>query len=455
MCANNAHVQNLHNGCDMAFDKEWFRNRMKELGITQDDVGRAIGRDRSVASRLLSGELEFRIGHAQALKDIFQTTEAAILKHAGMEIMSENQKIDFIESVEAALEAFKNGEIVVVTDDDDRENEGDLIVAASLCTAEKMAFIVRHTSGIVCAPLSSARARSLRLDPMVATNDAPHSTAFTVSVDAREGTTTGISAAERTTTVRALANENMGPADFVRPGHVFPLIARDGGVLVRTGHTEATVDLCRLSGLPEVGVICEMVNDDGTVMRGPDVTAFAQTHGLKKISIAQLVAYRQVREKLVDRVSSFEIETEIGVLSAFAYSTPFDSVHHLALVYGRVGNGNDIPTRLHRADVVEDVFSGASSIKRALEYFKKDGRGVLIYLRDGTVGVPTQMLRQKPEEQTASEKARMQVWRDIGVGAQILRDLGVVSIKLLTRSANKFVALSGFGIEITSMESIN
>src|SRR6478609_6779296 len=190
-------------------------------------------------------------------------------------------------TVTEAIEAFAQGEIVIVTDDDDRENEGDLIVAASLCTTEKMAFIIRNTCGIVCAPLTATEARRLRLDPMVATNDAPLGTAFTVTVDVKHGLTTGISAEQRTNTVRALANNNMGAGDFVRPGHVFPLVAKDGGVLMRSGHTEAAVDLCRLASLPPVGVICELVNkDDGTVMAGAQIRDFAKTHGLKCISVA-------------------------------------------------------------------------------------------------------------------------------------------------------------------------
>jgi 3,4-dihydroxy 2-butanone 4-phosphate synthase/GTP cyclohydrolase II len=194
--------------------------------------------------------------------------------------------------VDAAIKAFAKGEIVVVTDDDDRENEGDLFVAASLCTPEKMAFIIRNTSGIVCAPLGAELARYLHLDPMVAENDAPLGTAFTISVDVRHGLTTGISAEERCNTVRALANDNSGPADFVRPDHVFPLLARQGGVLMRSGHTEACVDLCRLAGLAPVGVLSELMKDDGTVMRGPNVAAFAQKHGLVQVSLAELIAYR-------------------------------------------------------------------------------------------------------------------------------------------------------------------
>src|SRR5882757_2942467 len=247
-----------------------------------------------------------------------------------------------VDRVSAAIEAFRNGEIVVVTDDDDRENEGDLFVAASLCTPEKMAFIVRHTSGIVCAPMTVAEARRLRLDPMVSVNDAPLGTAFTVSVDFRHGLRTGISAEERVNTVRALANGNVGAADFVRPGHVFPLIAREGGVLMRSGHTEACVDLCRLAGLPPVGVLAELMNDDGTVMRGPELARFAETHGLKRITIADLIAYRQVREKLVERVSEFSVPTEIGTLKGYAYVTPFDAIHHMAFVYGRIGDGKGV-----------------------------------------------------------------------------------------------------------------
>src|SRR6476659_2340675 len=247
--------------------------------------------------------------------------------------------------VEAVVAAFAKGEIVVVADDDDRENEGDLFVAASLCTPEKMAFIIRNTSGIVCAPLDSEEAKRLHLNPMVAINDAPLGTAFTVSVDVRHGLTTGISAEERNNTVRALATGNSGANDFVRPGHVFPLVAKDGGVLMRSGHTEACIDLCSLAGLPSVGVLAELMNDDGTVMRGPTVTAFAERHKLAQISIAELIAYRQSRDKLVKRIAEFPVESEIGTLAGYAYVTPFDAVQHMAFVHGRIGEGHGVLTR--------------------------------------------------------------------------------------------------------------
>jgi 3,4-dihydroxy 2-butanone 4-phosphate synthase / GTP cyclohydrolase II len=354
--------------------------------------------------------------------------------------------------VDAAIAAFARGEIVVVTDDDDRENEGDLFIAASLCTPEKMAFIIRHTSGIVCAPLAAEEAKRLHLDPMVAANDAPLGTAFTVSVDYRHGLSTGISAEERTNTVRALANGNNGASDFVRPGHVFPLVARDGGVLMRSGHTEACVDLCRLAKLPAVGVLAELMNDDGTVMRGPAVAAFAKRHGLRRVSIAELIGYRQARDKLVERVGEFPVESEIGRLQGYAYVTPFDKVHHMAFVHGRIGDGLGVLARLHRADVIGDVFGGAKPIRAALKRFKADGRGVLVFLRDGTAGVPVTAIPRGDD--TASEAARTRQWREIGLGAQILKDLGISSIRLLTSAKLTYVGLAGFGIEIQSTETL-
>ncbi len=346
------------------------------------------------------------------------------------------------------LKAFAAGEIVVVTDDDDREGEGDLIVAASLCTAEKMAFIVRHTSGIVCAPITSADARRLRLDPMVAHNDSNHSTAFTVSIDYKPGMTTGISAEERTACCRALANPNVGAADFARPGHIFPLIARDGGVLLRSGHTEAAIDLCKLSGLPLVGVISELMNDDGTVMKGAQVAEFAKKNNLKHVTIADMISYRQAREKLIERVSTFTVESPIGPLEGHAYRSPFDPIYHVAFVYGGIGDGKNVLTRFHKPNILKDIFMGSTSVLKTLELFKKRGSGVLVYLRDGAAGVPVEPL----DTASSSEADRNRQWREVGVGAQILRDLGVCSIRNLTSSTHDYKGLSGFGIEIVCNE---
>jgi 3,4-dihydroxy 2-butanone 4-phosphate synthase / GTP cyclohydrolase II len=353
--------------------------------------------------------------------------------------------------IQEVLNAFARGELVVVTDDDDREGEGDLIIAASMCTAEKMAFIIRHTSGIVCAPITTDDARRLRLDPMVAHNESNHTTAFTVSIDYKPDNGTGISAEERASCCRALANPNAGASDFARPGHIFPLIARDGGVLLRSGHTEAAVDLCKLSGLPTVGVISELMNDDGTVMKGEQVARFAAANKLKHVTIADMIAYRQAREKLIERVATFTTESPIGPLQGYAYRSPFDEIAHAAFVYNGIGDGRNVLTRLHKPNIVKDLFTGQARMQVILQHFKKSGRGVLVYLRDGAAGVPVQ-----PVGQTQSAEAdRNRQWREVGVGAQILRDLGVTSIVNLTSSVHDYKGLSGFGIEIVSNERLD
>ncbi len=357
-----------------------------------------------------------------------------------------------------ALRAFERGEIVVVMDDDGRENEGDLIVAAVHCTPEKMAFIVRHTSGIVCAPMTREDARRFNLTPMVADNDAPHSTAFTVSVDFKHGTTTGISAEDRTLTVRNLANGNVGASDFVRPGHIFPLVAREGGVLMRSGHTEAAVDLCKLAGLPPVGVICELVNDDGTVKRGPQVSAFAEEHGLKQVSVADLIAYRQRQESLVERIDEFEIETPGGPARAYTYTLPWEAMQHLAIVFGDIRDGTEVPVRLHSEDVTSDVFGTQDKLRNLMRTMGEKKRGVIVYLREGSVGVghQTSRSRRKAGGEEAHDEAlrRESEWREVGLGAQILRDLGISSIVLLASRERHYVGLEGFGIEIAATEII-
>jgi 3,4-dihydroxy 2-butanone 4-phosphate synthase/GTP cyclohydrolase II len=377
------------------------------------------------------------------------------------------------DTVASAIAAIAEGQLVIVVDDADRENEGDLIMAGAKASPEQVAFMIRHTSGILCTPLPPEEARRLRLDPMVALNDAPMRTAFTVSVDYRFGLTTGISADERSNTVRALANANAAPDDFVRPGHIFPLIGRDGGVLVRSGHTEAAIDLTRLAGLPPVGLLAELVNDDGTVKRMAQLLEFAREHRLKTISVADLIAYRQQREQLVLRVGEFEVLTEVGPARAIAYATPFDSLHHLALIIGDLGDGADVPVRIHREQVISDVFAKrdgqpaslvqANLIPKALQRLGGKGRGVLIYLREGAAGVaasPSDELAAGMEAAAefagaGTERARTQQWREVGMGAQILRDLGVASIRLLATRHRHYVGLSGFGIDITATELID
>ncbi|MFO0992450.1 MAG: 3,4-dihydroxy-2-butanone-4-phosphate synthase [Hyphomicrobiales bacterium] len=407
---------------------------------SQSDLARLLGVTQGRISQLVAGakpSLELAVKIAAA------TDHQVRPQDFGDGEMAEALQLD---PVEDAIAAIARGEMVVVVDDDDRENEGDLVAAASKITPDQMAFMIRHCCGIVCAPITPEDARRLRLEPMVAQNEAPLGTAFTVSVDYRVGLTTGISSKERAATVHALANGNVQAADFVRPGHIFPLVAKSGGVLMRSGHTEAAVDLCRLAGLHPAGVICELVNDNGTVKRGPENLAFAREFGLKIISVADLIAYRQSRERLVEREKSFEVATPIGKAQGISYSTPFDSVRHLALIFGDISGGKDVPVRLHREDVVADVFGGPQGLSGVYDVFKREGRGILVYLREGTAGVPAGEMGQERSESAA---ARADNWRDVGLGAQILRNLNVHSIRLITASNRHYVGLSGFGIAIS------
>ncbi|THD44158.1 MAG: 3,4-dihydroxy-2-butanone-4-phosphate synthase [Bradyrhizobium sp.] len=423
---------------------------LARAGVTRADFARRIGVSPGAVTQICRPEAAWV--SRETAQRIVAETQGAVTPNDFLDdgVVAEKGQ-DMSNPVGEAVEAMARGEIIIVTDDDDRENEGDMIIAASLCTTEKMAFVIRYGCGIVCAPLTGDSARRLNLAPMVALNDAPLGTAFTVSVDVRHGLTTGISAEQRCNTVRALANGNMGANDFVRPGHVFPLIARDGGVLMRSGHTEAAVDLARLAGLPPVAVICELANDDGTVMVGPQIVNFASRHGLKRISVAELIAYRQAREKLVERVATFPVKTSIGELTGHAYRTHFDTVLHFAFVHGAIGDGRDVPARLHRADIVSDIF-GPGLIDRVLQRFKEEGRGVLVYLRDGGAGVPANLAGTATG---GAERERAAQWREVGLGAQILRDLDVRSIRLRTGNPRKYVGLSGFGIEISAIEPID
>jgi len=423
---------------------------LKLNNVSRSDFARRTGLSKGSISQICNQENAWV--SRETAQQIMRETGGAVTPNDLLDPSITKELPSMPHSVTQALEAIARGEIVIVTDDDDRENEGDLICAASLCTPDKMAFIIRNCCGIVCAPITPGEAKRLNLQPMVATNDSPYATAFTVSVDVKHGLTTGISAEQRSNTVRALANGNMGAADFVRPGHVFPLIAREGGVLMRSGHTEAAVDLCRLAGLPPVGVICELANDDGTVMAGPQIDAFAEKHGLKRISVADLIAHRQAREKIVQRVGTFPVEGPSGPLIGYAYVTPFDQVQHFAFVQGEIGDGRDMPTRLHRVDIVADLIAGGDGVRKTFASFKKAGRGVFIFLRDGTAGVPVNIAGAPKAD---SEALRHKEWREIGLGAQILRDLGVCSIRLRTSTPMTYIGLSGFGIEITSSEGLD
>ena len=343
--------------------------------------------------------------------------------------------------------------MVVVVDDEDRENEGDLIMAASKATSEQVAFMVRNTSGILCTPVTDEIATRLNLEPMVPRNSAPLSTAFTVSVDYKHGLSTGISADERANTIQGLSNNNAQASDFVRPGHIFPLVSRRGGVLVRSGHTEAAIDLATAAGCPSVGLLAEIVNDQGSVKRLPELLEFAKEHQLKIISIADLIAWRQRREKLVDRVTEFEVKTIIGKAQALAYRTKFEEAEHLALVFGDIGKMTSVPVRIHREKPIEDIFGSQSQHKTslvdvALQKLQELGGGLFILLRSGFAGVPIDHL----SEPVSRESERANQWLEVGIGAQIVRDLGVSKIRIITGREVDLVGIEGFGIQVESTE---
>lgn len=364
---------------------------------------------------------------------------------------------------EELIAAIRRGEMVVVVDDADRENEGDLIVAAEKLTEAQMAFMIRHTSGIVCLPIVEERLDQLALPQMVRVNTDRRHTAFTQSVDAREGTTTGISAADRTRTVRAVLDPATRPDDLARPGHIFPLRADPGGVLKRAGHTEAAVDLARLAGLYPAGVLAEVMNDDGSVARLPELERFAKEHDLAMGSIADLIAFRRAQEgKLVERVIEASIPTPYGPFRAIGFRS-FDGRQHIALVRGEVGDGESILVRAHSECLTGDVLHSlrcdcGAQLERAMEVIADEGRGVVVYIRghEGRgIGLLHKLAAYNLQDSSgrdtveANEDLGLPVdARDYGVGAQILYDLGVRSMRLLTNNPAKRAAIEGYGLTI-------
>jgi 3,4-dihydroxy 2-butanone 4-phosphate synthase / GTP cyclohydrolase II len=364
--------------------------------------------------------------------------------------------------IEDAIADIGAGRMVVVADDADRENEGDLILAAEKVTPEAIGFMVRHTSGVVCMPLVGERLDELRLPLMVSDVTDPQRTAFTISVDVRDGTTTGISAADRAATIRAMIDPATRPEDLARPGHVFPLRYREGGVLKRAGHTEAAVDLARLAELYPAGVLCEIVNEDGTMARLPDLVRFAKQHGLKLISIADLIEYRRKREKLVVKMAEAAIPTGHGEFRSFAYESLVDGRVHVALVRGEVGDGERILVRVHSECLTGDVFGSlrcdcGTQLRSALDQIGEEGRGVVLYIRghEGRAIGLAHKLRAYQLQEAGRDTVEANVElgfppdpRDYGIGAQILVDLGVRSMRLLTNNPAKRAGLEGYGLSI-------
>lgn len=352
-------------------------------------------------------------------------------------------------SVDQAIAAIARGCFVVVVDDESRENEGDLIMAAEHASETKLAFMIRHTSGIICVPMTEERIRALELPQMVQNNTEAHTTAFTVSVDYRHHTTTGISAADRTRTIQALADPQARAEDFARPGHIFPLMARPGGVLRRAGHTEAAVDLARLAGLAPVGVICELVNDDGSIKRLPELREFAAEHQLPVLSIVDLIRYRRRKEKLVECRQRKTLATPYGEFTAYTYLSLPDGLEHLVLVKGEVDDGSDVLVRVHNERLLDDMLAAAeeNTVQAALSRIAETGKGVLVYLRDPH-GVSLDYREKSPPPVTTDTPEQVREWRENGVGSQILVDLGVQRMRLLVNSNWHYTGLESYGLTI-------
>jgi 3,4-dihydroxy 2-butanone 4-phosphate synthase/GTP cyclohydrolase II len=423
---------------------------MDEAGLSAAELAESAGLTESAISLLRAGRREPSYRTLQRLTHVFPSL--------GEQLAESHAPFD---SIEDAVVDIRAGKMVVVLDDEDRENEGDLVMAAQMVTPEAINFMRKHAGGLICVPMVGARLDELHIPQMVRENTAVHETAFTVSVEARGVTTTGISAYDRATTIKRLLDHDAKPADFLRPGHTFPLRAREGGVLVRAGQTEAAVDLARLAGLYPAGVICEVMADDGTMERLEGLRAYADRHGLRLITVKDLIAYRMRTEKLVNKIAEFDLPTTLGEWKGVAYTTSIDENTHVALVMGEIGNGKEILVRVHSECMTGDALHSircdcAAQRDGAMRAIAQEGRGVFLYLRQEGRGIGlANKLRAYELQDRGADTVEANVAlglpidkRDYGIGSQVLADLGVREMRLITNNPKKIFGLEGYGLKI-------
>ena len=365
-----------------------------------------------------------------------------------------------LSSVEEIIDEARNGRMFILVDDQERENEGDLVIPAQMATPDIINFMAKHGRGLICLTLTADRLRVLDLPRMAQRNNSRHETAFTVSIEARDGVTTGISASDRACTVAAAIDPTKGPDDIVSPGHVFPLEARDGGVLVRAGHTEAAIDVSRLAGLNPSGVICEIMNEDGTMARMPDLVKFAQFHGLKIGTIADLIAYRLKHDKIIERTLETTLETDLGgPYKMYVYVNKVEHAEHIALVKGDLSKDGPVMVRVHALNILDDVLGDlhnnkAGEFQKTMEMINAAEKGVLVLIRDPQKTTLTEQIKARTQNAKAAESPPGPELRDYGVGAQILLDLGVKDMIVLSNTERTLIALEGFGLNIAEHRPI-
>jgi 3,4-dihydroxy 2-butanone 4-phosphate synthase / GTP cyclohydrolase II len=433
-----------------------LNSAMEEAGLSAAEVAESAGLTESAISLLRAGRREPSYRTLERLARVFPALGEQVALRQGP-----------FDSIEDAIADIRGGKMVVVLDDEDRENEGDLVMAAQMVTPEAINFMRKHAGGLICVPMVGERLDELHIPQMVRDNTAVHETAFTVSVEARGVTTTGISAHDRAATIKRLLDPNARPGDFLRPGHTFPLRSREGGVLVRAGQTEAAVDLARLAGLYPAGVICEVMADDGSMERLEGLRSYADRHALKLITVKDLIAYRMRTEKLVKKIAEFDLPTTLGKWKGVAYNTSIDENTHVALVMGEIGNGKEILVRVHSecmtGDALHSIRCDCSAQRDgAMQMIAHEGRGVFLYLRqEGRgIGLADKLRAYELQDRGADTvEANLALGlpidkRDYGIGSQILADLGVREMRLVTNNPKKIFGLEGYGLKIVGRVSL-